>query len=218
MKPTDEQISAWLDGALPPADAERFAAALQQDKDLRDRIEAMSSIDGLVRKAIPLDETVPDDLLDRLGLQHSSVPDNVIALVSHGKIVGVSAPDRRHRSVRLVDWRIAAQVALVACLGVAGAVWLSPASDKPEASYRALSADGVSSGIDDNASALVLFDDTVNAEAARQIAESLGARFSGDQTASGAWMLLVDPEKKDYVLETLRQRDDVIVAEAINGG
>ena len=74
MKPTDEQISAWLDGALPDPEALALEAALERDAGLAERVARLESNDDLLRTALPLDENVPQELLVRLGLAEEPVP------------------------------------------------------------------------------------------------------------------------------------------------
>lgn len=216
MKPTDEQISAWLDGNLPPDEAEKLVAAVQGDADLKDRIDSMRNIDALVRKAVPLDETIPTELLERLGLGRGNPQGNVIAFAPRRASPSTLVPAMEDRFRRSGIWQIAAQVAMIACVGLVGALWLVPASREPENSYRALSAS--SSPSIASPTAIVLFDDDVTAAEARLIVERLGASIAGEQNAAGAWPLLVKPANREVILGALRQREDVLVAEPIDGG
>ena len=52
MTVTDEELSAFLDGELPPGDERRVAAALEKDGGLRRRLQSMGATDALLARAI----------------------------------------------------------------------------------------------------------------------------------------------------------------------
>jgi hypothetical protein len=79
MKPTDEQIVAWLDGALSDADKVSFEAAMEADPVLAEQVLRWQNNDGLLKAAIP-EEPVSDALLAGLGLAPESVEATVINL------------------------------------------------------------------------------------------------------------------------------------------
>lgn len=215
MKPTDEQISAWLDGTLPPDEAARFAKAMEGDEEMANRIDSMKTIDALVRQAVPLDDAVPPVLMERLGLRQAAAADNVVPFRSRASDDRPATSTGASPGRRFATWQIAAQIALVACVGIVGVAWFSPATKEPEAAYRALSASGSQPGT--APAALVIFDEAVDAQEASLIARSVGAEIAGEQTATGAWPLSLDPAEREDVLARLRLRDDVVLAEPMDG-
>jgi len=65
----DEQLAAWLDGALPPVEAEAFAAEVARDPSLAAQAEAWRAHDRQISDALVAAERPIDDaLLARLGL------------------------------------------------------------------------------------------------------------------------------------------------------
>lgn len=218
MKLTDEKISAWLDGELPDEEAAHIAAALESDFGLKEQIEEWQRTDALLREAVPLDEDLPPAFLDRLGLGEKAQSAVVLPLVQPRP---EQAPQQQASSAtatrrRFGGWQMAAQIALVACLGIAGAIWLAPSGNQPEGQYRALSASPAGSAM--QPSIVVLFEDSVDSTLARSIAEDVGAEIAGEPTSTGAWPLRVNPAELDRVIQDLRRRNDVVLAEPIGGG
>lgn len=219
MKRSDEEISAWLDGQLPPHHAARIATELETDDELQGRVASLQEVDDLVRKAVPLDDAVPVELLERLGLGQAPAETNVLPLAfsrphrrSSAKVTagGPGTGNRRW-------WKAAAQVALVACLGLAGAAWLGSADGDRAAPYRTLSAPAASQ-VGGDPSAIVLFDESVSEAQARTIIRSAGATIAGERTASGAWPIGLDPAESEDILTELRKSEEVLLAESIEGG
>ena len=65
----DERLAAWLDGALPPGEAQAFAAALDADPALAAKAEAWRANDKALAGAFFASERPIDDaLIARLGL------------------------------------------------------------------------------------------------------------------------------------------------------
>ena len=65
----DEQLAAWLDGALPPVEAEAFAAEMARDPSLAAQAEAWRAHDRQITETLNAAERPIDDaLLARLGL------------------------------------------------------------------------------------------------------------------------------------------------------
>ena len=73
----DEQLAAWLDGALPPMAAEAFAAKVAHDPSLAAQAEAWRAHDRQISDALNAAERPIDDaLLARLGLNAAPVAAN----------------------------------------------------------------------------------------------------------------------------------------------
>lgn len=72
----DEALSAWLDGELPQAEADRLTERLASEPALARRLEAMRSADGRVRDAFAAldDVPMPQSVLDLLGQDQPSAP------------------------------------------------------------------------------------------------------------------------------------------------
>lgn len=127
MNPNDEQISAWLDGSLPNEELAAFEAAMDSDPDLVARIERLQGNDASLRAAFPLDDTISDALLTRLGLaQEAPVKDAQIidfakAREQMAQRSATVAPDRQGR-------RWVAGGALAASLAL-GLIFLRPSSE-----------------------------------------------------------------------------------------
>ncbi len=70
MADRDEQISAYLDGVMPAAEAARFEAAMAQDPILRDEVEVFRNADEMLRAAFPADaDNIDAAMIARLGLE-----------------------------------------------------------------------------------------------------------------------------------------------------
>lgn len=72
----DEALSAWLDGELPRAEADRLTERLASEPALARRLEAMRSADGRVRDAFAAldDAPMPQVVLDLLQQDQPSAP------------------------------------------------------------------------------------------------------------------------------------------------
>lgn len=225
MNRQDEKIAAWLDGMLDTDGAARMSERAATDEQVAQRALRLRHLDELVRAAVPQDDEIPDALLERLGLAPSSAAHSSAATV-------VSLADaRRARQpqaapafpqpgrTRYGFWRIAAQVVLVAGLGLSATLWLGThrASENP-ADYRALSDLGPAGNVAaPSANALVVFDAGTDAAQARSIAQAAGAQIIGSQTEAGAWKLAISAARRDAVLKDLRSDNRVTMAEPIDG-
>lgn len=215
MNPTDEQISAWIDGNLSPDQAQQMAQAIAADSNLKDRIEKMRNIDRLVRMAVPEDTALPPELMERLGLKQFSAKGTVVPFAPRDRVAAASVQIAGRKMPWQSRWKIAAQVALVGFVGLGMALWLAPSAKGPEAEYHAL---GSKRAPDATApTAIVLFDETVSADEARMAAEAVGGMIAGEQTAAGAWPIAIASDARDEALGKLRLRDDVILAEPVEG-
>lgn len=73
----DEQLAAWLDGAMPPEEADAFAARLAADPVLAAKAEAWAENDRAMAVAFLANERpIDDELLARLGLSPAPVAAN----------------------------------------------------------------------------------------------------------------------------------------------
>ena len=70
MSEIEDRIAAWLDGALGDEEAARFAADMERDPALAERVAAWASNDDLLRAAFngPIKQGVDAALLARIGL------------------------------------------------------------------------------------------------------------------------------------------------------
>ena len=107
MKPTDEQISAYLDGEMPDADARAFEAALESDPEVQAALEHFLATDETLKAAFP-QEALPEGYLERMGLGVEEQPSNVVSLAAH-----------RERKSALARWRWPAVGALAASIAAA---------------------------------------------------------------------------------------------------
>ncbi len=220
MKPTDQQISAWLDGMLDKEGTARMDSLAESDEDFAQRAARMRRIDGLVRSAIPEEDTVPQALLERLGLAEARADDKVVSLADArlARQASAPAPVLPGRTGRHGFGRIAAQLLLVGGIGVALAVWGTRPADGPDATYRALSdapaaGDAAASAVN----ALVLFEPGTSPLQAQRIVAAAGARIVGAPTETGAFKLAIAPGRQDAVLRTLEENASVVMAEPIGG-
>ena len=70
MADRDEQISAYLDGVMPAAEAARFESAMAQDPMLRGKVEEWRSADEMLRAAFPAEaDNIDAAMIARLGLE-----------------------------------------------------------------------------------------------------------------------------------------------------
>jgi negative regulator of sigma E activity len=216
MMPDDEAIAAWLDGTLDPDGARRMTELAANDEAFARRVARLRQLDDLVRAAVPTEDSIPDALLARLGLAPAPAGSAVVVDL---------AAARQERAVRAAPavragggWRrLAAQLALVAGVGLAVAVLSRPAEQAadPAAQYRALGAAPAAASREANA--LVKFAPGVAADEAGRIAGAAGARLFGAPNAAGAWKAVVAPSHRDAALGALRGDSRVVMAEPIDG-
>lgn len=217
-----DRMSALIDGALPAEQAEALTRELEENPEMAEQIARMRRNDELLRQAVPLDETVPQDLLERLGLGEPELagpelagPDsNIVSLaeVRARKTGGNAAP----RSPQFGGWRALTGLAAAICVAVIGANWsAAPDPAQPDAAYRTLSSAARPGQVQPNA--LVVFAAPLNkAEATKRVA-AVGAQLVGDETPAGAWKLSVAPQQRDAVLARLRALPGVSMAEPLDG-
>jgi hypothetical protein len=222
-KTSDEMLAAWLDGALDAESAARIGEWADNDKDFAMRAQRLQYLDDLVRQAVPADDAVPLALLQRLRLADVAAASGD----AQGTVIDL-ADARRARAERSApvgafkarrsEWlRIAAQVALVAGVGLAVAVVSVPGqlSQDPAAEYRALGS--APDAATQTANVLVKFTPQTGADAARALARAAGVQLIGTPTATGAWKAAVAPSRRVAALETLRADARVVMAEPVDG-
>lgn len=217
MHPSDEAISAWLDGVADEATTQAIETALADDTAFAEHVAALAAADELVRAAYPVEPQVPDALLLRLGLAApAAAADNAAATAdvidfaaARTRVRQAPPPAPRFAPGQLP--RIAAQLALVAGLtGLATGWWLmAPATDAP---YHALG----SAAAEASANGIVMFDSAISTTAARALLIAAGATPVSDPSTAGAWRVAVAPAQRDAVLAQLRARPDVTMAAPID--
>lgn len=210
-KPDDLAFAAWLDGELDEDGATRMAKLVASDDSLGLRAERIRHLDGLVRQAVP-EEHVPAELMERLGLASAPVSAEVVDLSAarRARVETAAAkivPERRFNLSRL-----AAQVALVAGLGLAVTLWQNTASER-DAPFRTLSNARHSAP----ANGVVVFAPGTDAAAARAIAGAAGAALVGTPNDAGAWKLAMPAGRRADILASLRRDERVTLAEPIDG-
>lgn len=208
----DEDISAWIDGELDEATAQRITQLARQNAAVADTARQFRRVDALVREAIP-EEPVPPALLERLGLAASG-RSNVIDLAAKHKRsreAAIGAPPTS--APRRWDQRRIAAMAALFIIGLAVTSFLVLRGPTAPASYRTLGSEPQA----ERANALVLFSSDVEASEAHSIIAAIGGSIVGDQTAAGAFKVAIDPDRRDGELELLRDRPDVRLAEPLDG-
>lgn len=211
--PDDEALGAWLDGELNEDGAAEMAKLIASDEDLAMRAERIRHLDALLRQAVP-EEEVPAALLERLGLAEAPASATVVDMVAvrQARAEAAAIPVQAVRPSNLL--RLAAQVALVAGLGLAVLLWQSPGGDaNKDAPYRTLSNAGKATP----ANGMVMFAPGTDAVTARSIARSAGATLVGGPNEAGAWKLDMPVGRRDTILASLRNDKRVTLAEAIDG-
>ncbi|MBL8276450.1 MAG: hypothetical protein JNL93_07115 [Pelomonas sp.] len=117
---TDEELMAWVDGELPPPDADRVSAAVAADTALAARAARLQGLNRQLRQAFAaeLDEPVPDALAAVARGEHLAAP------ATGARVVPLAS--RRRRG--WMQWGgLAAGVALVVAL----VPQLMPGGDRP---------------------------------------------------------------------------------------
>jgi hypothetical protein len=218
MTISDDRIAAWLHGALTAEEAKEIEMLIANGPEAFARAEQLRHLDALVRQAIPLQDSLPPELLARLGLAVSAPhQENIIDFAAARRVrtVTASAPRVRGTTFASGGWRVAAQLLIVVGVGFTAAQWIgAPGTQPPDANYRAL---GDAPGAESAANALVIFANGTTPVEARAIAGKAGARIIGTPTKAGVWRLFVDPARRDAVLKALRGHSSVTMAEAIDG-
>lgn len=130
-KVSEEQIAAYVDGSLDPAEAATVAAALAQDESLRAYAEEVRQASRLLREAFeePMREPVSADLratiLGPSGLGPTGSPDREAA--GPGRVVDLAQVREARRP--WVGMALAASIALV--IGVSATSVMIPGGPQP---------------------------------------------------------------------------------------
>jgi hypothetical protein len=222
MTISDDQIAAWLHGGLSDAEAARVKVMIEADPQASRRLGEMQRLDDLIRKAIPLEQQLPPELIARLGLDKAPATkagdaDNVIDFASAraARTAPAKAPAERLRSPMAQKWLRTAQAAAVVGIAVIGLQFM-PSPQRPDANpgFRTLS-DAPNATA--SANAIVMFAHGIEAGEARAIMGATGARIIGGPSSTGAWQVDIDPSRRDAVLASLRAKPQIAMAEAIDG-
>jgi hypothetical protein len=229
MTPDDMMISAWLDGTLDTDGAARMTELAANDEAFALRVQRLRHLDNLVRAAVPVEPEIPAALLARLGLAEAPVR----AEPMRADVVDFAAarqqraqqqaarqpvPESTSRFGRSAFLKVAAQVAIIAGVGLSVAVFNMPGqkAGEPSAEYRTLSSAPDTTAHEANA--LVRFAPGIAASDAQRIAGAAGVRLVGTPNAAGAWKAVVAPGRRTAVLDALRADQRVSLAEPIDGG
>lgn len=207
MRTTEERISLWLDGELSQDEAAEMEQLCRRNPALAERVEALRSVDGLVRQAVPL-QAVPAELLSRLGLSDAA-PSDVVplpAVKARWSFAGLAANDLG---------RMAAALAVLLGVGLTAETWVRIADQASTgADYRTLSNEA---NVPAASNSLMVFAPGVTAEEASAIVRSAGGRL-GARTAAGAWKVQLASERQAEALARLRSHPKVLMAEPLDGG
>lgn len=220
--PDDDRIYAWLDGTLDKDGAQRMTDLAANDETFAMRVERLRHLDDLVRIAVPADPEIPAALLERLGLADAPVPGTVIDFAaakqarSSRHVSGIEVDTGPSRFGRVAFLKVAAQVAIIAGLGVSVAVFTVPEQKTadPAADYRALGSSPNAASREANA--LVKFAPGLAPGEAARVAAAAGLQLVGAPNAAGAWKAIIAPGRREAVLDTLRADRRVTMAEPID--
>lgn len=216
--PTNQELSAWIDGGLNEAEDVRMMDLAASREDIAARAARLRRMDDLVRAVVPAEESIPDELLARLGLAKQAVSTSaqVIDLAAaRSDRPAAIAPARRWLSGPWAQARAAAQILLVLGLGaVAVTVTRQGPESQFDAAYHTLS-DG--SGMEAQANAVMVLAKGTSLTRAGAIAEDAGARMIGVPGETGAVRLAIDPARRSQVLARLRADREVLMVEPLDG-
>lgn len=217
---SDMELSAWLDGGLDKDRVTAMEGLLAWDANSAMRAERFRHVDSLVRAAVPMEDSVPDALLERLGLSGQA----------GGKVVDLAAvrARRAQAQVRPSRWfagagltRAAAGVTLAAGLGIASLV-LTPnrpvdlASGETRGDYTTLS-DASRPVPKITPNAIAMFAHGTAPARARAIITASGASIVSGPTAGDVWQLAITAGHEPAVLSGLRAHPEVTLAEHLDG-
>lgn len=214
---TDEQLAAWLHGSLEGDEALRIEKLVSDRADLAQRVMHLQKLDDIVRKAIPKEETLPDELLARLGITAVPTTDNVVdfATVRANRASSPKPKKTYFAALSSGSLRVAAQLVLVIGLGVGAAQWMfQPKTAQDKGDYHVLGED------EDNVAppnAMLLFRPDVDPNDAKAIIKQSNGRVIGVPTDAGVWKIYINPALRDEALSKLRAKDEVRMAEPVDG-
>lgn len=215
LRPDDERIAAWVDGELDDDGIKAMDELALNNQPTAARALRLRQLDDLARAAVPLEETIPEDLLARMGLaEHPAATAEVIDLGSARaarQAPAVSRPAPGGFPLR----RLAASVALLVGLGF-GVLLVTGRGPEPEADspYRTLSSPAQAGP---SANAVIMVAPDASRAAIEAAARRAGAEVLGEAAETGAIRLAIDPARRDAVLEALRSAPGVTMAEPLDG-
>ena len=219
---SDEQLSAWLDGGLDAKESEDMAHLVGRHDALASRAARLRRLDGLVRSVVPGDESIPVELLERLGLAPAPMQPTAeviqLDVARAAREVKSAAPaPRRSGFLARLDQRtarIAAQLLLVIGVGLGVALLHGRGAETaPEASYRVLGDEAAPAA---DANAIVQFAPGVLPAQALAEVRDAGAMVVGEPGQGGVARLAIDPARRGDVLARLRASPGVILAEPLD--
>lgn len=216
-RPDDERISAWVDGELDEDGIKAMDHLALNDQPTAARALRLRQLDDLVRTAVPLEEAIPDELLERMGLaerpastQTAEVIDLGSARAARQALAGSRTEARGFRYRRL-----AASVALLVGLGFTAMLAVEHAPDQQaDSAYRTLSSPAEAGPA---ANAVIMVAPDTARSAIEAAATRAGARVLGEAAETGAIRLAIDPARRDAVLAELRSQPGVTMAEPLDG-
>lgn len=211
--PGDEALGAWLDGELDKKGAADMAEIVARDDRAAVRVQRISQLDDLVRRAVP-EEEIPEALLRRLALSEPTDSAQIVSLDAARQARTRQSGATRPVTGRIPLMRVAAQVTLIVGLGIGAMLWQGRVETVGgDAAYRTLS-DAAKPA---PANGVVVFTAGTDTATAQAIARSAGARLVGPPNEAGAWRLVAPTGKRDAILAVLREDERVTLAEAIDG-
>ncbi len=214
---TDEQLAAWLHGSLEGDEALRIEKLVLDRADLAQRVMHLQKLDDIVRQAIPKEETLPDELLARLGITAVPATDNIVDFATaRANRAPLAKPQKTYfAAFSAGGWRVAAQLVLVIGLGVGAAQWMfQPKTARDNGNYHVL---GETEGNVATPNAMLLFVSDVDPSEAKAIIKQSNGRVIGMPTDAGVWKIYINPAQRDEVLGKLRAKDEVRMAEPVDG-
>jgi len=221
MNGEDDKISAWIDGGLDAEGTEAMELEANSNEAIALRAVRFRKLDALVREAIPLDDQVPDELLARLGLPAARLaPDNVVSLAdARASRLGGETPTPPRFWQSLTSGRLAAQWVLLLGLGLSGVLYLSnPTQFGPQADYHALGDATRAGELVQQPNAVAMFAPGTDQLRIRALLSNAGVRVIGQPSAEGVWKLSAPVEKRDAILQQLRNDPAVVMAQPLDGG
>lgn len=148
MNDKQDRVSAYLDGAMTPAEAAAFEQEIEGDAQLAAIVERWRRNDALLKTAFAVPETggVSHSLLDRLGLSDGQAETEVIALDAHRQPGSKAHNDNRPSSKW--HWGMAGSIAAgVAIMAAVSSFWTAEPSGMEKNSAFQAALNGSGSGI-----------------------------------------------------------------------
>lgn len=121
-KVTDEQLSAFLDGALPEEDMAFVAAAIEEDESLAERLAELGDVDTSVRALFESSGETPIRR-ETLDLIDAAIPDEAQEIQIEDNVVSLKPKTTAKQANNWWPQAVAASVALV--IGLTGGSYLT---------------------------------------------------------------------------------------------